>query len=89
MSQVETIATCVTFAEWRKTRAYLDLADAMQVALRQDVDGITVETSGGSEEGSLPIKRRAVFSRSRTGLRFQRCGGGCRVVRRARGNGGH
>lgn len=55
-------------------RGYLRLADAMAEANGE-------VPAGGGEDGA-PLVTRRVATRAVAGFRFQRCGGGKRIIRR-------
>ena len=58
-------------------RAYLRLSDAMAEANGQDRD------DGG--DGGAALQEYRVATRLCQGIRYQRCGGGRRVIRRSNG----
>ena len=60
-------------------REYLRLSDAMAEANQEKYR----ESDDGDGE---PLVERNVSSRKLGGIRFQRCGGGRRVIRRQRGS---
>ncbi len=80
------IMTMVAIQLWREQAAehttgatgqpYLRLADAMDAATRRRA------AADGDESGGEPLVTRKVASRRLCGYRFQRCGGGRRVIRR-------
>ena len=59
----------------REVREYLRISDAMEEANRRGLE---------EEDGSKPLRQVAASTRLVGGIRFERCGGGRRVVRRQR-----
>ncbi len=60
-----------------ESRKYLLLSDAMAEANR-------IKKPRGNEDG-MELPTRLVSTRLNGGIRFQRCGGGRRIIRRQRG----